>query len=721
LSEAFQQIEKALFDTALQLNQPDARAAFLTQACGTNTALRLKLEKLLQAHSQAEDFFSINPLEATARPISQGLEEDSLETLESLEDANVYIGRYKIIKRLGEGGCGVVYLAEQQKPVKRSVALKIIRLGMDTVRVISRFELERQALALMNHPHIAQAFDAGATDSGRPYFVMEWVRGESITDYCRAHSLNIRRKLQLFIQVCLAIQHAHQKGILHRDIKPSNVLVTEQDGKPVPKVIDFGVAKAVENHWAENLTYTAQEQLIGTPAYMSPEQAQTGRLDVDTRTDIYSLGALLYELLTDHPPFDSQRLLDAGMEEMRRILREKEPPTPSQLLHSLRQKEPAFPRGHHGTAPWGDLDWIVMKALEKDRQRRYPTVNDLVMDLRRYLNHEAVQARPPSKIYLLGKWIRRNRVIFSSAAAVSLALIAGLSTSLWLFSKERYARKEQARLHGEAVTAEMLTRAVFLTRENNYPAANAVLDQIHSPPVRASFDGVSAYRSVGNWLALQGRWQETMDRFSILKKIGGIDQWESVTGDYQSYGIALIESGNVAAYPAFQQECISAYSHRSNGDEASRILKICLLEPGSWSVLQQLRPIGTRAERWYATLEWPNSIGHSVIPISLWRYRQGLYNGAELYAQKGLDERDKTSADYATIRIILAMSAWKNHRPEEARENLEKAREVIALRFKQPFSSPGNLHDRWYDWGYARILLREASSLIGIPEDLEDS
>jgi len=720
LSENFQQIEKALFDTALQL-APEARAVFLTQACGANMVLRQKLEKLLEAYDQAEDFFSINPLEATARPAEQALAEDSLETLESLENANVYIGRYKIIKRLGEGGCGVVYLAEQQKPVKRSVALKIIRLGMDTVRVISRFELERQALALMNHPHIAQAFDAGATETGRPYFVMEWVRGERITDYCRAHSLDTTRKLELFIQVCLAIQHAHQKGILHRDIKPSNVLVTEQDGKPVPKVIDFGVAKAVENHWSANLTYTAQEQLIGTPAYMSPEQAQTGRLDVDTRTDIYSLGALLYELLTDHPPFDSQFLLDAGMEEMRRILQEKEPPTPSHLLRTLKQKEHAFTRGHDCTAPCGDLDWIVMKALEKDRQRRYPTVNALVMDLQRYLNHEAVHARPPSKIYLLGKWIRRNRVIFGSAAAVSLALIAGFGTSLWLFSKERDARQEQARLRADAVTAEMLTRAVFLTRENNYPAANAVLDQIQTPPARASFDGVSAYRSVGDWLALQGRWQETADRFSILKKIGGIDQWESITSDYQSYGVALIESGHAAAYPGFQQECIRAYSHTTNGDEASRILKTCLLQPTRWPILQQLQPLGTRAERWYASLEWPDSTGKAVIPISLWRYRQGLYNGAELYAQKGIDERRKATADYATLRSILAMCAWKNHRQEEARGHLEKAREAIDTRFQQPFSSPGNADDHWYDWIYARILLQEATGQIGAPEDMEDS
>jgi len=695
LSGISHQIEQALFDAALQLTCSEARKAFLAQACSGNASMRQRLETLLEAHSQAEDFFRMNPLHATAVPTPEPEEPGT-----KLEDASLWIGRYKLIQRLGEGGCGVVYLAEQEKPVKRRVALKIVRLGMDTIRVISRFEMERQALALMNHPHIAQALDAGATETGRPYFVMELVKGERITDYCRGHSLNIRQKLELFIQVCLAIQHAHQKGILHRDIKPSNVLVTEQDGKPVPKVIDFGVAKAIENPWVEQATFTAHEQLIGTPAYMSPEQAQTGQLDVDTRSDIYSLGALLYELLTDHAPFDSALLAAASIENIRRILREKDPLPPSARLRSLQTGH-----SHESLVVDEDLDWIVMKTLDKDRQRRYPTVNGLVMDLRRYLHHEAVEARPPSRIYQMRKLVRRNRLIFGAAAAVAVALLAGSGTSTWLFMMERQARQEQAALRSEAVTAEQLTRAVFLIRENNYPAANAVLEQIHSPPIRASFDGVSAYRSIGNWLALQGRWKETADRFAVLKKIGGIDHWKSITHDYQSYGVALLQSGNANAYLDFQQECISTYSHALRGEEACRILKICLLAPPSWPVLQQLQPLGGKAERWYASLGWPESGGDALISVSLWRYRQGLYNGAEFYASKGINEQEKNTARYVALRSILAMSAWKNQRSDEARANLEKARNVLG-----DDTQPG---ENWHDWAFSRILFKEAEALIG--------
>jgi eukaryotic-like serine/threonine-protein kinase len=376
------------------------------------------------------------------------------------------IGRYKLLQQIGEGGCGAVYLAEQDQPVRRRVALKVIKLGMDTKQVIARFEAERQALALMDHPNIAKVLDAGATDTGRPYFVMELVRGIRITDYCDQNNLSTAERLDLFVQVCKAIQHAHQKGIIHRDIKPSNILVTLHDGAPVPKVIDFGIAKATDQRLTDKTLFTAFEQFMGTPAYMSPEQAEMSGLDIDTRSDIYALGVLLYELLTGKTPFDPKALLAGGLDQLRRTIREKEPERPSTRLSTMLAVDLRNVAKHRRAEPpklihlvRGDLDWIVMKALEKDRTRRYETANGLAMDVQRYLHNEPVVARPPSKLYRFQKLVRRNKAAFVGAGAVTAALVIGLGLSTWLFIEEKDARRRavaaeqtQSRLREQAET-----------------------------------------------------------------------------------------------------------------------------------------------------------------------------------------------------------------------------------------------------------------------------
>lgn len=695
------EIEKLLFVAASGFPLSEERKAFLDYACKDDPAARRNMEDLFSLQTAADSFFDPQP------EIQMCGEAAGDETI------GAGIGRYHLIERIGAGGWGVVYLAEQQEPVKRKVALKVVRVGMDTESVMARFNLERQALALMDHPYIARVFDAGATGSGRPYFVMELVDGEKITDFC-ASEPDLRQRLELFLKVCQAIQHAHQKGVIHRDIKPSNVLVRVHDGVPVPKVIDFGIAKATGGEVEHGATFTLHEQVMGTPAYMSPEQA-LGSRDVDTRSDVYSLGVLLYELIVGRPPFDEKRLTAGGIEETRRILREEEPPLPSMAT---------------GDARVGDLDWVVLKAMEKDRGRRYETANGLAADVLRYLNNEPVTARAPTRRYRLGMLIRRNRMVFIAGGVAVFGLLAGFGVSTVLFIRERYALGELSRLHRVAEEArinetmlregaefrERVAQAAVLMGRGEMAGADELLAAVPIDRTPVSLEAVNCYRQVAEWHLLAGRLGPAADRYaSEIHALANVDDSDSdrVSFDLLPAAAALCYSGNDEGYERFREFAIQRFSGTRNPQVAEQVLKASLLKPAREPLLRQLDPMAVLVESAIQSGDArlsgdPRLSAWFCFALGLKHFREGNDGKAGEWIGRCLSYPELNAAQVASSQCLLGMIESHRGNRSGARALIEFAREPLERSIEAGPSLGGGGQPFWFDWANVKVLQDEA-------------
>jgi serine/threonine protein kinase/tetratricopeptide (TPR) repeat protein len=713
-----QQVSKtdSIFWSAVEIADAAERHRYLDQACASDPDLRRQLDELLAAYPKVDQFLERPACEADAA----GTHEVAIA-----EGPGSIIGAYKLLQQIGEGGMGVVFMAEQERPVRRKVALKIIRPGMDTRQVIARFEAERQVLAMMDHPNIAKVLDAGTTDEGardwglatgfsntsapapspqpptprrgRPYFVMELVQGVPITEYCDQCNLATRERLELFVIVCQAVQHAHQKGVIHRDIKPTNVLVALQDGRPEPKIIDFGVAKAIDQRLTEHTQMTAFAQMVGTPLYMSPEQAELSPLGVDTRSDIYSLGVLLYELLTGTTPFDKERLHAVGYDELRRIINEEEPPRPSARIttHAADKASTVAERRRTDARRLsqqvrGELDWIVMKCLEKDRNRRYETPNSLARDIERYLHDEPVQACPPSTLYRLRKYGRRNKTLLAAGGAISAALVVGLGLSTWQYIRattESVRAKAVANLLQEMLGSADLDRGKgrdYTVRELLDDSSDRMRGQLAGQPgveadIRATIGG--AYRSLGMSDLAQPHLERAIE---LGRQVYG-PQHENVAAILVNYAWNLEHQKKFNEAEPYLREALDIYRKRGvTGAEvfrALRVLQDLLVSSGrdvdAERVTREAMAIARQSDEEFDDFA---SILHQYAHLKI---KQGHFADGEKIARQAVDMHRRLHGEHRDTAHGLDKLAWaleSQNKHEEAEKALRE-RLTILRRF----------------------------------------
>ncbi len=720
--------ERALFDQAFALAEPAERTAFLDRVCAGDPALRTRLDALLAAAAPSEAFF------ARLSPTVASLGSCAGTGSGPAADCITQIGRYRLLERIGEGGHGIVYRAEQHEPVRRQVALKIIRPGMDTEAVIARFEAERQALALMEHPYIARVLDAGATASGRPFFVMEWVQGERITAYCDRHRLPLERRIELLAQVCQAVQHAHQKGVIHRDLKPSNLLVVDIDGQPAPKVIDFGIAKAAgagPRLSGRTLHTTELGAFIGTPAYMSPEHADEMSAGVDTRGDVFSLGVVLCELIAGSPPFPAPDWARLPPDEIRRFVRAREPRRPSAVFVELAPATAAETAALRGLAPArlaealrGDLDWIALKALAPDRERRYESVAAFAADLRAHLGHAVVSARPPSRVYQVRRFVRRHRGPVLATSLVLASVLGGLVATTRLYLREQHAlraqlefsrqaeeaRANEALLRRRAEAGERVARAAVQISYKQPEEADALVAGLDLSLVQPSLESSLVFRTLAFWHAQADHWPEAARFYAALaESITSIDpsDTQGVSNQLMPAATTILRAGDREGYDRFRAVLLRRFGATEQVVVAEQVLKCTLLAPADAESLRRLEPlyaqvreavIGPDADRDAYMKAW------RAFALALMDYRRGRPADTLSWADICLASPNKNEARSASAHLLRALALRALGRAPEGADALREAEQLIE---RHRASTPAERTQQggfWFDWVNVELL-----------------
>lgn len=731
--------EKSIFLEALEIECPEDQAAYVQQACAGDEDLLNAVLALLRENER-----EVNPIDqpiATALLASALNKKDNESTYVQFSPGTM-VGPYKLRELIGEGGFGLVFVAEQQSPVRRRVALKIIKPGMESREVIARFEAERQAIALMDHPNIARVFDAGVTETAQPYFVMELVRGVPLNEFCNNHHLDMPERLELFVTICHAIQHAHQKGIIHRDLKPSNILVTLQDGQPLAKVIDFGVAKAIGQSLTVKTIYTRFTSMVGTPAYMSPEQAAMSTDDVDTRSDIYSLGVLLYELLTSSTPFAPDRLQSAGFDELRRIIREEEPPRPSTRLSTLNNtltRTVTINRRLVSETPSSamrrDLDWIVMKALDKDRNRRYSTAGAMAEDVSRFLLDQPIEARPPSTWYRFTKFARRNKVAISTGSLVTIVLILATVVSVWQARNAIKERDDKVIALGEARAAEQAANDARMELEKFNERLNRTTVLLATG--RANADArrwPDAYKTYT-------KATEQMPSYSLVwLERGGLNaklgRWDAAASDFtKAVDIGLpIEQAELSGIPQLLQFTGKTSAYERLREELQKFVRD---DPTAASIRGQLAGdvsieaaarLADQAERMLTTMEQGKNSNENSTSIKKQHRYAKMFYGVNLYvagwahlmagntkrALQRLEQSNKaTWFGRGIAQPLIAIAHHRMGNAEAAVRSFEQAEAMVDKILDRSLEeSSGAPSIPWVDWIELLINLREASIVV---------